>query len=1131
MSENEANDKKPARGLRFYLKVLAVFTALIAVSVFIAVYYVYHHLTADGRLEGLIMEKAGAATGMEIKFSGYELAFPSIAINNLSVATDTPDLKLDAKIGSLTIRPDLWAAINGEFMIESLSVASVTTAIEIGNPNAAKKLPESGKDPQAPFDPTAIKLPFNNIDFHNVRLSVLQRETSTKHEIIVKNANLARSLLSSSMPFSIEGEVVDLATLVADGKLYWPANISSVIKIKTGNMAELKKFVPAEYHQQFDFVKNADLEVELKYSHAVGDLSIDRCQLLVEPGIKADATLKVSSFSPLNVSAVVKVAPVDIPTLWPLVKDYVPAEHGLKIKSGKVAANIEVSVVDAKAPKILVHISPENIGFTANVLPEPVQLSKGTITYDDGKISFSDFSAKFAESTIGLKKGSVVISPLNFSGDVNLSANLESIRNVALKYISDEAKTVLPSGKVDFAGKIAYDSKGVRVDGQLLADKIGLKESKTGAQASIEKVKVSFVDLSSAKGQIKIDNIEVKGVGASVQVRGAVTNASDMGFDIKANGNLNIEEFSKMAGSLFKLPVRPDQFKGGLTLDVTLGGTMKNLKPGGKLVLNNVSANLSEQGLIISGLNGAASADLDKLVVENLSAELLGGKVKISGSFKDFKNPVVDAKAEVTAADLDLIRKLIKKNVPDMPDEIEFSGKTDLTVNLTGKIAEPVIKGEATLAGVRFFHPAVMRPVENIAGPVSFTNNGLTAKNITANWGKSKVRVNGQLKDWAKFISDFKYIVEPLDVTDAAGFFLKDTGYVVQGNGTGNGTITGPIEKIKVDGVASVPVGLVTAVISEKGEKFKFPYKDLTAKFAYTDQIFNVSSADLTLFSGRVNASAKFFLASEPMKFEFVANATDVQTQEFLKENTTHAGVLTGGVNGSFTGRGNTLGLASIDGDANLAMPKGTYNSPPMIKQIADKLNAPQLASGTINNAAGNGKITGGRISSNNIMGTSNHGKVIFLGSIGLDATIDGETRFQINNQACQSSNILRELVGNAEFLEIPISLKGSLMSPSIGMPLDRMIKDAAQRRGKEAVQKEAGKFLDKLLGGGKKAEPAAAPVAAPAAADTPQSASPAAQPAVQPAAQPAPQPTQQQQAEKAIKDLGKGLNKLFKRK
>ena len=93
-------------------------------------------------------------------------------------------------------------------------------------------------------------------------------------------------------------------------------------------------------------------------------------------------------------------------------------------------------------------------------------------------------------------------------------------------------------------------------------------------------------------------------------------------------------------------------------------------------------------------------------------------------------------------------------------------------------------------------------------------------------------------------------------------------------------------------------------------------------------------------------------------------------------------------------------------------------------------------------------------------------------------------------------------------------------MSPSVGIPLDRMLKDAAERRAKSAVKKEAGKVLDRLFGGKKQ------PAAQTATATTPVPAAGTASATVQPA----PKQSPQKQIENKIKDLGKDLKNIFRR-
>lgn len=1128
MSEAEVKPVRPARGLFFYFKVMVVFVVLIAVSAGIAVYYVYNRLTTDSRLEQMVMEKVSSAINMDVRFGALTVVFPGIEISNVTVATDTAVLKVDSRISMIKIRPDLWAAFAGELLIDALSVASASTEIEFKKA-AGKKPATADEDAAARLDFANIKFPFNSVDLNSLRFLIVDRSTEKSHELIVNSATLSRSMLSSAIPFTVDTLLVGKASLNVDGKLYWPSNVIADLSVKAENVDELKKLVPEEYRKHAQFIKGAEAKASLKYSIVDGSLAVETCQIKADPGLQADGRLSISRFSPLNASATFKVSPMPVDELWPAVKSFVPSAYGLVLSGGRIAAGVDLAISDGVVSGVSVAVNPENIEVTAKALPEKMQLGRGQIRYDDGKISFSAFEARMSDTLIKMPTGALTLAPLGFSGDLAAEINLDSIWKLVAGHLTNEQKRVIPGGKAAFTGKLAYDSKGVRIDGTLNSERITLKEKQTSAQAVIERVRVHFDSISPSSGQIKIESLEVNGVGASVKISGAIKNAKDMGFDLTATGNLNVEEFSRLGAVLFKVPVREGQFKGDLVLDLKVGGTLANPLPKGRLEFKKLYADISERGLVISNLEGAADADIDNLNLDKLSAELLGGKLSISGRLSNFKKPLADAKATVTGADLAAIRKLIKINFPEMAEEIEFSGSADLNVALTGPVAEPVIKGDAVLRSGRFNHPAVLRPIENINGPITFNNGGLVTSGVMADWGVSKALVTGSLKNWAKFITDFKFVVDPLDVTDIGAFFLKDTGYKVEGKGTGSGSITGAVEKIRVDVVASMPTGVFSAPVSEKGDMFKFPFVNLQAKAFYTDKVLNVSSASLELFSGKVVANGKVFLDKQPIEFAFDTTISNLLTQQFLAENTSYKDILQGGLDGTFVARGNTTGLVSMNGNASLAMQKGFYNSPPFVKQISQQLNAPQLASGPIENVAGDYVIAGGRISSKNTVGKSKEGKVTFVGSVGLDATLDGEAQIQIKREACQQSNVLRELVGNAEALDIPVTLKGSFMSPSVGLPLDRMLRDVAERRAKEAIQKEAGKALGKLFGIKDSPAPAPATTTVPVtdsgvapAGNIP--ASPAPQTATQ--TQPVPQ-TPQKKLENKIKDVGKELKNL----
>lgn len=1124
MNEDEVKPARPARGLFFYFKVLLVTCVLLAVTAGIAIFYVYHRLTTDSQLEKMVMEKVSQAISMDVQFEKLAVVFPGLEINNVRVATDSADLKLDAHIDRIKIRPDLWAAFAGELAIESLSIASSSTFLEL---KAGKKVStdDSGSRKSA-LDLSSVKFPFHAIDFTDLRFSVKDGNSGQTHEVQLNSAALSRSLLSTSIPFNVDAVLIGKARASVEGKLYWPSNVVADVNVQTENIEELKKIVPDSFKKHAQGFKSAEIKAHLKYQLAEGAIDVESCSLKIDPGLSAEAKCSFSSISPAAGSASIKLSPVPVDQFWPVVKGFVPAEHGLTLSGGHLSASVDLVIADGRVSDLSVSAKPDQIEMSLKALPEKVHIGRGQLAYKEGKLSLSGFEAKMSDNLVKMPTGNVSMDPVAFNGELEAEINLDKIWKLVSTHLSEESRRIVPGGKAAFKGKISYDAKkSIRVDGTLDSEQIKVSEKKTSAAATIERLRVHFDSIGPSSGQIKIESLEIKGVGAVVNVNGAIKNAADMGFDLSAKGDLSVEEFSRLGAVLFNVPVKEGQFKGDLSLDMKVGGTLANIKPSGRLEFKNLAADLSNRGFKINNLNGAASADLDKLVLDKLSADLLGGKLSIGGSLKDFKKPVVDAKASITGADLSAIRSFLQTNFQEMSKEIDFSGNADLNIQLTGPVSGPVIKGEAELRASRFNHPAVLRPIENIHGPLKFDNDGLNTAGLKADWGKSKATVTGAMKNWARFITDFKFVVDPLDVTDVAGFFLKDTGYKVEGSGTGNGSITGAVAEIKVDGVASVPVGLFAAPVSEKGDLFKFPFKALQARAVYHAGVLTVSSATMELFSGKVNASGKVFVDKEPITFEFDTKINQLMTEQFLAENTKYKDILRGGLDGTFAAKGNTTGLVSLNGNASLAMQKGHYNSPPFVRQIADQLNAPQLASGPIDNAAGEYLISGGRINAKNMMGKSKDGKVTFLGSVGLDATLDGEAQIQLTRAACQQSNVLKQLVGNSEYLDIPVTLKGSFMSPSVGLPLDRMLKDVAEKRAKETVQKEAEKALGKLFGikgGGSNPAPvASAAVETPAGSPAPEAASQTVQPVPQEPQSP------QKKIEKKIKDVGKELKNL----
>ena len=1075
-ADTKAKPKK-GRGWRFYLKVFSVFFLLMLTSFGIAIFYVLNRLASDSNFEKLVNQKASEATGMNINFEKIRVSFPSIELTNIHVATDSATMKLDSHIASVKVRPDFLAALRGSIVIDYLGISSSTTLLNMKAIKSTDVAVKQEKTGSGTLDLNSITFPFKTLDINNIVLNYTDEGAKATYNIRLNRASLSHSMISSALPYEIDGEWVDKAVLNAKGDLYWPTRVTSDVVVNLKDINEVKKLIPEEYKKYLDTVTGSNARASVDYNITNNSVDVKSYNVGVEPLLKVSGTASVPQMSPLKLQASATLSPVEVSDLWPMVKDFVPPEYGVSLKNGAIGADVGVNIDGEKPLQLQATVQPQKVEVVTKYVEEKIVLQKGNLTYDGNAIDASNFEVSLSDTSVKLTSFKLSLNDLNLNAVFGINIGIEGLINNLKQYLSDGMKNLSLNGNISADGNITgklSDVSSLKLNGSVVSKIINILEKNTKAQGKVENLNVKLNNIGAETGTINIESLNVSATGANLNVKGTIKNQKDIGFDCSADGGINVSEFSRLASGLFNLPVKEGQYKGQLDVSVKVGGTVKDPKPSGKIVAKDIYADVSQYGMVISKFNGTVTADNDKLIMNNIKANVLGGDVDFNGTIKDFKNMKIEAAANVKGTDLAMVRKLIGAFVPDMPVELDFSGKADLNASLMGSTSAPTIKGSAQLKDARFIHPMVLRPVEKINGRVNFSNDGLNSESLTAYWGTSKANVSGSLKDWAKFITNFKFDVAPLDVTDAAGFFLEGTGYNVLGVGVGSGTVTGALEDIKVDCFANVDVGTVTALITEGGESMKFPYQQLKARATYHNNALDISSASFKLFDGDINAKAKILLvASEPIKYDVDANIKQIQTQEFLKVNADkkYEKTLVGGLDGMAKFNGDSSGLNSINGNAHLVMASGTYDSPDVIKSIAEKLKNPSLASGTIENVSGDYKIANGRISSNNAMGKSQDSTVVYKGSIGLDTTLDGSLDFALGKQTCSNSSYLKDMLGNKETLNLSCKVKGSLTSPKIDLPLDDLLKQKAKNElnkliGKDkdgGEKKDSGKVVDKI--------------------------------------------------------------------
>ncbi|MDD3001910.1 MAG: AsmA-like C-terminal region-containing protein [Candidatus Riflebacteria bacterium] len=600
----------------------------------------------------------------------------------------------------------------------------------------------------------------------------------------------------------------------------------------------------------------------------------------------------------------------------------------------------------------------------------------------------------------------------------------------------------------------------------IIPDKVHFKTPMFPQKIQIQKAPISF------------DGNKINVVGAEILTADQKINIPNFSFSIKdstfkanADSSLQLEKTWKDIALPLMAQIQPKNeevksidIAGLAALNIEASGKISDPQIKGTVNLNKTNLKHKILPEKLTDISGLLKFSLKQIETDKLVANFGKTSASVSGNVSLGEKIAFDTSLDI-AANIGETLTTLKPILPESVKAIDAIGNSDIKIKISGTTDNPVLNGVATLKDATFKHPATLRPIEKINGPIEFTLSDITCKNLSAYWGTSKATVNGKITDFSKFMTNFAFTVEPLDVTDAAGFFLTGSGYEVRGNGKGTGTITGPLEKIKVNCEAQAFEGTANATLTENKSIFKFPYKNLKAVCVYQNDVFTVSTASMEIFGGNIYAKGNAYIASDPISFDFQTNIDMIKTEEFLTQNLDkkYANMIAGGLKGAFSARGNTLGLSSLTGTANISMPKGTYNSPPIISQIANKFKEAKFASGVIENVSGNYRLENGRIISDNALANISEGNISFSGSIGLDATINGTSKINLKREVSLKDPTLKQLIGDNKQLEIPIKIKGTLMSPELDMPIDKMLKQALEEKSKALINKELQKLTNKL--------------------------------------------------------------------
>ncbi|NLI76908.1 MAG: AsmA family protein, partial [Candidatus Riflebacteria bacterium] len=1090
--QSETADHPPTG--RPVLRIIGTILIVVLLLVAGAGYYVYTRFLNLGNLKEVFESKAGAYLGLPVRVASLALDFPTIRLTGVQLGDPASEAMPAATVDLVSVTPDFWELVKGNVLIESLYVASAEVRL-VRDASGTVVLPPALAGAPAPatpaptpapaFDPRT--LPLNLLEIERLGITLIDREAGLTRRAALAKASFSKASFGRGMPFAVALGLDGLGTIDLTGTVLADGGVTATLK--TGEVAlpglpawgvALPALPPG--------VASPSIEVQAQ-RQPDGSIRVSRLVLTCQPGLRLESTIDLPSLSPLAASGTVTLNPVGVEVLLPLARPYLPDLQGIELKAGQLGGGARFRVADGKMAELTAWAQPHGLVVKAPQVPVPVSLADGRVSYVEGVVQWSDLGVEVSGLKLASREGSFTPGPSPaLAAEVKASLQLAPTFKDFLSVVPKDLKFLAPSGALEFAGKARLADGQAALDGTLGLTGVQVTPQPGMAPVVVEKAEFKADGLGAKTGRLVIASCRARVLDTPLEATGEVVNGADPKLALQASG---VADLARLQAAL---PVENELFKkktrlaGKAVLSGKVTGTLKNPEPEGVIRLDGAEFHLEERQLHLTGISGTARGTPARLALEKLVATVAGARLQVDGALTDLKNPTIQGKATVGGLELAEVRSFLAGNFPTFPADLDFTGRVDLDCALSGPAATPQMKGSAVLAGASVFHPAMMRRLANIVGPVQFDNQGLKTEGLRTDWGSSTLNLKGKVDSWATFGLDFAYDIDPLDLTDIGQFFLAGTGYGLTGRGTALGRVTGPIGTFLLAGTAKVPAGVIETAVSKGASTFKFPFKDLTAPFTFANKVLEVKGAQLGLFSGTVQASGKAWVAETPIRFSFDTKGTGLQAQEFLALNTGYKNVLTGGVDLTFGAQGNTTGLSSLDGLWSVGMKSGKYQAPPVAAQLFTLLNAPQLSSGDLSNLAGTFLFKGGQMHSDDLLFKSPVGQMSYKGNVGLDTSLDGTAQLVLPREVCQGSPVLSQLVGKRPTLELPVGVKGSLAAPSINLALDKLLKKAVE----EQVKDKAQDLLLNALTGGKKA-PATASGTAPTASGTVQPAKPTA--------------------------------------
>jgi len=640
-----------------------------------------------------------------------------------------------------------------------------------------------------------------------------------------------------------------------------------------------------------------------------------------------------------------------------------------------------------------------------------------------------------------------------------------------------------PAEPVEWQGFLSSQTRlkgsldqGFSLEGKTTYSKLGAKR---GAHQSpqIEGAVQLKGDYKTQSGELQLHQAELRMPGSTLSVTGNVGGlGEDPAVDLRIESpRLAFDDLIKLAAVLDKGAPEGVQASGSGQLNLQVSGSSKKPLLAGEAKLSDVWIRYPGLPDRIT-LSPVVLAFKNNTVASNELQIAAGERTRLQAQWTAVLGDPVSVDARVRSAkpvpvsDLLAIASSFGVTLPEGVKVQDGSMDLQLTARQTfGENPVLSLQGQAALSGSKVQTALLKAPMEVHHIQLQFAGQSASIPSLSASFAGSKLGGKLQINNFESPTLQFALNVDHLDLskleqminTSESSAPEKPAGVPAGTPGGGSPANATPSENRKAAPPTRDPLGRLTvrdsAVAVDVVNYDSLRLTKVSSKVQMKDRVLQLRDLKFNMNQGTHSGAASFDFNGAQPHYTFNSKLRDVDTNEFLTQNTSLKNLLYGQLSSDIELQGSGSGFDQISrqlkGGGKVTIAKGRITSFNLSKQVAllGKLTGLNVGQeGTeFEDLVSELTVADGRVTTSTMHFRASGMALKARGSLGLDRSVDYQILAELPAGLSRTNSTNKFLnLANATFfpnengnLVIPLRMTGEVASPRLSLD-SQMVKD-----------------------------------------------------------------------------------------